>query len=90
MRCTTCIEAPVCSGTERLVDAKGKTLHPTQKPAQVLRHLLEISSNRGDTVFDGFAGVGSSCAVARQLGRKCIGIEQDPAYFDAMQRRLAE
>jgi DNA modification methylase len=84
------IEAPVCSGEERLVDAKGKTLHPTQKPEQVLRHLLEISSNRGDTVFDGFAGVGSSCAVARRLGRKCIGIEQNEVYFEAMQHRLAE
>ncbi len=78
------IVAPVCGGKERLVDAKGKILHPTQKPEQVLRHLMEISSNPGDTVFDGFAGVGSSCAVAKQLGRKCIGIEQNHIYFEAM------
>jgi DNA modification methylase len=84
------IESPICLGKERLVDAKGNTLHPTQKPEQVLRHLLEISSNRGDTVFDGFAGVGSSGKVAKDKGRKFIGIEQDKAYFEAMQRRLAE
>jgi site-specific DNA-methyltransferase (adenine-specific)/modification methylase len=84
------IESPICSGHERLVDAKGKTLHPTQKPEQVLRHFLEISSNRGDVVFDGFAGVGSVGSVAKEKGRKFIGIEQDKAYFEAMRRRIAD
>ena len=84
------IETPVCAGKERLVNAKGEGLHPTQKPEQVLRHFLEISSNRGDTVFDGFAGVGSTGKVAKDLGRKFIGIEQDQAYFDAMLRRLTD
>ncbi len=84
------LESAVCAGNERLVDAKGNTLHPTQKPEQVLRHLLEISSNRGDTVLDCFAGTGSSGKVAKERGRKFIGIEQDKTYFEAMQRRLAE
>lgn len=84
------VESAICGGTERVVDAKGKTLHPTQKPEHILRHFLEISSNRGDTVLDCFAGVGSTGAVAKQLGRKFIGIEQDNTYFEAMQRRLAE
>ncbi|HET8846722.1 MAG TPA: DNA methyltransferase [Ktedonobacteraceae bacterium] len=84
------IESAICGGNERLVDSKGKTLHPTQKPEKVIRHFLEISSNRGDTVFDGFAGTGTMGKVAKDLGRKFIGVEQDPAYFEAMQRRLAE
>ena len=84
------IESPICGGKERLVDSKGNTLHPTQKPERILQHFLEISSNRGDTVLDCFAGVGSTGAVAKKLGRKFIGIEQDPTYFAAMQRRVAE
>jgi DNA modification methylase/ParB-like chromosome segregation protein Spo0J len=84
------LETPVCAGRERLLDAEGKTLHPTQKPEQVLRHLIEISSNRGDTVFDGFAGVGSTGKVAKDLRRKFIGIEQEKVFFDAMLRRLAD
>ena len=83
------ISTPICSGKERLVDAKGEVLHPTQKPISVLKHLMEISSNRGDTVFDGFSGVGSTGAVAKELKRKFIGIEKDDTYFAAMQRRLA-
>jgi DNA modification methylase/ParB-like chromosome segregation protein Spo0J len=84
------IETAICAGKERLKDGKGNTLHPTQKPERILKHFMEISSNRGDMVFDGFMGVGSSGAVAKSLGRKFIGIEQDKTYFDAAQRRLAE
>jgi site-specific DNA-methyltransferase (adenine-specific)/modification methylase len=84
------LETPICGGNERLTDSKGKTLHPTQKPEQMIRHFFEISSNRGDTVFDGFAGVGTTGKVAKDRGRKFIGIEQDALYFEAMQRRLAE
>jgi site-specific DNA-methyltransferase (adenine-specific)/modification methylase len=84
------LETAICGGSERLTDSKGKTLHPTQKPEKVIRHFLDISSNRGDAVFDGFAGVGTTGKVAKDQGRKFIGIEQDHTYFEAMQRRLAE
>jgi site-specific DNA-methyltransferase (adenine-specific)/modification methylase len=84
------IEAPICGGNERLIDAKGNTLHPTQKPERVIRHLMEISSNRGDMVLDGFMGVGTTGKVAKILGRKFIGIEQDKAFYDAAVRRLAD
>ena len=43
-----------------------------------------------DKLFDGFAGVGTTAKVAKDGGRKFIGIEQDHSYFEAMQRRLAE
>jgi len=84
------IDAPICQGKERLVDAKGEILHPTQKPVSILKHLIQISSNRGDTVFDGFAGTGSSGAAAKELRRKFVGIEKDDTFFAAMQRRLAD
>jgi len=84
------IEWPICMSPERLTNAKGETLHPTQKPAKLLEHFIQISSNRGDTVLDGFAGVGSTGAAASALKRKFIGIELDPTFFAAMQRRLAD
>lgn len=84
------IEAPICGGNERLTNAKGMTLHPTQKPERVIRHLMEISSNRGDMVFDGFMGVATTGAVAKKLGRKFTGIEQDKTFFDASVERLSD
>ncbi len=82
------IETPICGGSERLVDAKKETLHPTQKPLAVLKHLLEVSSHPGDLCFDGFMGVGSTARAARDMGRKFIGIEQNAAFFEAAQRRM--
>ena len=84
------IETPICGGSERLLDAKKNTLHPTQKPVAVLQHLLEISSHPGDMCFDGFMGVGSTARAARDMGRKFIGIEQDATFFDAAQRRMGD
>ncbi len=45
------IEGTKCQGNERTVDAKGDTLHPTQKPEYLIRHFMEISSNKGDMIF---------------------------------------
>lgn len=82
------IEHPICEGKERLDDAKGKTLHPTQKPEGVIRHLMERSSNPGDTVFDGFAGVFTTAKVAKDSGRKSISIEKELTFYEAGKHRL--
>ncbi|MBN1280165.1 MAG: site-specific DNA-methyltransferase [Candidatus Thermoplasmatota archaeon] len=75
------IETPICQGAER-------TAHPTQKPERVVRHLLEIFSNEGDTILDCFAGSGTTSAVAKQIGRHSVSIENDPTYFEIMKQRL--
>ena len=78
------IETPICMGSERLKNPK----HPTQKPLKVMRRLIEIASNPGDTILDPFAGVGSTGVAALELGRNFIGMELDPSYFDASVQRL--
>lgn len=83
------IQTPICQGNERLVDALGHTLHPTQKPESVIRYLMTVSSNPGDMVFDGFAGVFTTVKVAYDMGRRSIGIEQDATYFEAGKRRVS-
>lgn len=77
-----------CCGNERYRDNKNNILHPTQKPEIVIRRLIEISSYKGDMVFDGFMGVGTTLAVAKKLKRKCIGIEKDNRYFQVAKRRI--
>lgn len=82
------INAPLCAGNERLKDEKGNTLHPTQKPLKVLTPLIEVFSNRGEIVLDGFVGVGSTGEAATTLGRKFIGIEIDEKYYRVIGERL--
>jgi DNA modification methylase len=63
-------------------------LHPTQKPLGLLRKLIRNSTNINNAVFDGFLGSGSTALACAQLGRTCIGIEQDPEYVETILLRL--
>ncbi len=68
----------------------GNRHHPTEKPVPVLETLIRAFSRPGDLVLDPFMGSGSTLVAARTLGRRSIGIELDPTYFAAAQRRLAQ
>ena len=80
---------PLCTGGERLKDAAGDKVHPTQKPEALLARILLSSSNPGDVVLDPFFGTGTTGAVAKRLGRHFVGIERDPAYAKAAEARIA-
>ncbi|MFO1147721.1 MAG: site-specific DNA-methyltransferase [Alsobacter sp.] len=79
---------PLCTGAERLKDADGRKLHPTQKPEALLARVMLASSNPGDVVLDPFFGSGTTGAVARRLGRRFVGIERDEAYAAAARARI--
>lgn len=81
---------PICSGPERLKDEGGRKAHPTQKPEALLQRILLASTNRGDIVLDPFFGTGTTGAVAKQLGRRFIGIEQDADYVKAARERIVK
>jgi site-specific DNA-methyltransferase (adenine-specific) len=63
-------------------------LHPTQKPIGLLRRLILNVTNVNDYVYDGFLGSGSTALACEQLGRNCIGIEQDAEYVEVCLKRL--
>lgn len=65
-----------------------KTGYATQKPEKLLERIISASSNPGDVVLDAFAGSGTTCAVAKQLGRKSICIDQNPRSCQIMGERL--
>jgi modification methylase len=80
---------PLCTGHERLKDAKGDKAHPTQKPEALLHRVLVGSTNPGDVVLDPFFGTGTTGAVAKMLGRHFIGIEREAGYREIAAARLA-
>ena len=82
------IESGICMGNERIKDASGKNLHPTQKPLAVLEKIIKIASNENDIVLDCFNGVGSTGEAALRYGRRYIGIEIDLEYINATKKRL--
>jgi modification methylase len=81
---------PLCTGNERLKDANGQKVHPTQKPEALLHRVLIASSKPGDVVLDPFFGTGTTGAVAKKLGRRFIGIERDAGYIAAAKKRISQ
>ena len=71
---------------EKYETAHGK--HPTQKPLSVCKRIVSISTKPGDVVLSPFAGAGSECVAAKELGRNYLGIELDPKYVEIATRRL--
>lgn len=65
------------------------TDHPTQKPEKLIAKLVLASSKQNDLVLDPFLGSGTTAVVAKKLGRRYLGIEQDTDYCCWAEKRLA-
>jgi hypothetical protein len=68
----------------------GNRLHPTQKPVQILRPLIDAFCRPGGTVLDPFCGSGSTLVAAARSGRDAVGYDLDPAYVALAETRLAQ
>lgn len=68
----------------------GNNFHPTEKPTDLLQFLISNSSKKGDTVFDGFMGSGSTGVACVNTNRNFIGIELDPNYYQIATERIAQ
>lgn len=64
------------------------TDHPTQKPEKLVAKLILASSKPGDFIFDPFFGSGTTCVVAKKLGRRFSGVEQESEYCQLAVKRL--
>jgi site-specific DNA-methyltransferase (adenine-specific) len=65
-----------------------KKIHPTEKPSELYRFLIERYCPVGGTVLDPTAGSGNSVFTAYDMNRNAIGIEKDDAFFAKMVKRL--
>ena len=69
---------------------KEKRFHPTQKPVALGRWILEKFGNKGDLIFDPFAGCGSFLVACKQLGFEFVGCEINNAYVKIAKQRLCQ
>ena len=63
------------------------SVHPTQKPVNVIAFALKYIEPIDGHIFDPFLGSGTTLIAAEQLGRKCYGMEISPAYCDVIVQR---
>ncbi len=64
--------------------------HPTQKPIALMKWCIEQCKNNPQTIFDPFMGSGTTGVAAVQMGRKFIGIEREPKYFEIACKRIED
>jgi DNA modification methylase len=62
-------------------------LHPTVKPVAMVADAILDCTSRNDIVLDAFLGSGTTVIAAERTGRRCYGLELDPAYVDVVIRR---
>jgi site-specific DNA-methyltransferase (adenine-specific) len=67
---------------------EGKTVHPTQKPVDLMEYLIKTYTQEGETVLDFVMGSGTTGIACKNTGRKFIGIEKDAGYFEIAKQRL--
>ena len=73
-------------GTEVRQDGR---VHPTQKPVELMKWCIDQAGNP-QTILDPFMGSGTTGVAAVQMGRRFIGIEREPKYFEIACRRIED
>lgn len=73
-----------------IANRKVKGGHPTQKPEELYRWLIERYTKEGDVVLDPTAGSFTCVSVATALNRKAIGIEMNKEYFEKAKKKIED
>lgn len=63
-------------------------IHPTQKPVNVLKRLIEVFTDEGDVIIDPCAGSGSTLRAAAELGRSAYGFEIEKKFYREAQEKM--
>lgn len=64
--------------------------HPTEKSLPLMKELVSLFTQPGDTVLDPFMGSGTTGAACLALGRRFIGIEKDAEYYEIARQRIRD
>ena len=72
------------------VKDKRKWGHPTIKPLNIVQNLITNSTQEGGVVLDPFMGSGTTAVACIRTGRKYIGFELNPEYYDVCRKRIIE
>lgn len=73
----------------RPMNMDGGKVHPTQKPIALMKWCIE-QTGRPQVILDPFMGSGTTGVAAVQMGRKFIGVEREPKYFDIACKRIED
>ncbi len=67
-----------------------KAEHPSPRPLDTMKHIVQMAVPEGGVVIDPFSGSGTTLKAAKETRRRAIGIEIDERYCEAAAKRLAQ
>lgn len=67
-----------------------KRIHSTEKPVDLYKKIINISTKEGATILDPYLGSGASAMAALELNRNIVGYEIDQEYYNRIKERLSE
>ena len=76
------------SSVQKFSNGNNKSVHPTQKPVDLLEYLIKTYTNEGETVLDNCMGSGTTGVACVNTNRNFIGIELDDKYFEIAKERI--
>lgn len=74
----------------KIPNIKGNKLHPTEKPVELMKILIENSSNENAIILDPFFGSGSTAVACIESNRKFVGCEIDKKYYEIAKNRIVD
>lgn len=76
--------------TQLNIKSESKTIHPTQKPVELMEYLIKTYTNENEIVLDFTMGSGTTGVSCKNTNRKFIGIEKDDKYFNIANDRISK
>jgi len=73
----------------RIKHKRDRDAHPCQLPEKLMERIIQLTTNRGDLVFDPFCGAGTTAIAAAKLGRKFVVVDVDPKYVHITRKKLS-
>lgn len=77
-------------GWTELRNPDGKRKHPTQKPLTLIRWCIQFAGKEIESIVDPFMGSGTTLVAARDLGKRCVGIDINERYCEQAAKRLSQ
>lgn len=78
----------LCYPTPKHNDEMNGSLHPTQKPVEIMKYLIATYTKQGEMVMDNTMGSGTTGVACAKLQREFIGIEMNDEYFEDAKKRI--
>jgi site-specific DNA-methyltransferase (adenine-specific) len=85
----SCLDAPSSNIIRVSADKGDRGLHEAQKPLKLMECLVSLVTAENSIVLDPFAGSGTTCVAAKNLGRAYIGVEINEKYAEIANDRLS-